>query len=569
MSITTRGLIAHFDIKKSGLNDIQNTHSIELKGGVLQGSDKLTFDGSTGYARVSSSPLMTSNFHTVEVIFSSPFDGAEFTGINLEATMALLALTNTGLLMDKAGNVIGQGLAKLAKLEPNKKHSIVIVYEVVSGIRNDKIHLYVNGVKKQESTISSDRVDGQVAVSDFSIATSSPLQASQPFKGDIYSVKSYNVKLSDTEVYSNYQAEIIEQEEPISPDDDKAPTPEILSLSRNKISDEPTMDKAVLRFMFDIDVSQWSVNVNGASPTTGVVADLGGAVAKGTLITAEIDWTELQQEGQNRVNIYGKSLGGIWTPYEGETQPPTPTIVTDGLIGYWHYAEGVEGAVWKNIAPATKDNAEHNGSLKNGATLQSDGVYFDGVNDYASLGWWGHSYGDGFDNSSFTIELKVAIQSVTSNYDYMNIVSIGNYEDYFDINYTPADTIGFSKEVNPRVDEIAIVSVKEWVTITVVYNNTSGLWKYYKDGQDVSGSGINQKNPLRYSQMTITLASYNAERMVRASMKIKHFKLYNRVLDSEEIAQNFSMGDDVGLSDLGNVNGDIGNVGTNPIDPAT
>src|SRR5690606_11321223 len=128
MAITTRGLIAHFDIKKNGLNDIQNTHSIELKGGVLQGSDKLTFDGSTGYSRVSSSSLMTSNFHTVEVIFSSPFDGAEFTGMNPEATMALLALTNMGILMDKAGNVIGQDSAKLAKLEPNKKHSIAIVY---------------------------------------------------------------------------------------------------------------------------------------------------------------------------------------------------------------------------------------------------------------------------------------------------------------------------------------------------------------------------------------------------------------------------------------------------------
>src|SRR5690606_38552280 len=152
------------------------------------------------------------------------------------------------------------------------KHSIAIVYEVVSGIRNDKIHLYVNGVKKQESTTASDRVDGQVAVSDFLIATASPLQALQPFKGDVYSVKSYNVKLSDTEVYSNYQAEIIEQEEPpIDPDDDKAPTPTIISVSRDKISDEPTMNKSDITFKFDVDVSQWSVNVNGASHTTGVV----------------------------------------------------------------------------------------------------------------------------------------------------------------------------------------------------------------------------------------------------------------------------------------------------------
>lgn len=37
----------------------------------------------------------------------------------------------------------------------------------------------------------------------------------------------------------------------------------------------------------------------------------------GTELIAEIDWTELQQEGQNRINIYGKGLDGQWTPYSG------------------------------------------------------------------------------------------------------------------------------------------------------------------------------------------------------------------------------------------------------------
>ncbi|QJT70413.1 hypothetical protein [Microcystis phage MaeS] len=43
----------------------------------------------------------------------------------------------------------------------------------------------------------------------------------------------------------------------------------------------------------------------------------GGAVVAGAEITAQIDWTELYQEGDNRVNIYGQNTDGIWTPYEG------------------------------------------------------------------------------------------------------------------------------------------------------------------------------------------------------------------------------------------------------------
>lgn len=99
-----------------------------------------------------------------------------------------------------------------------------------------------------------------------------------------------------------------------------APIPNILHInsptSDNTISDEPNMDKAVVTFTFDQDVTEWTVNVLGSDHTTGAVADSGNAVAVGTEITAVIDWTELYQEGQNRINIYGRNTDGQWTPYE-------------------------------------------------------------------------------------------------------------------------------------------------------------------------------------------------------------------------------------------------------------
>jgi hypothetical protein len=35
----------------------------------------------------------------------------------------------------------------------------------------------------------------------------------------------------------------------------------------------------------------------------------------GSEIKAYVDYSELSQEGDNRVNIYGKSTSGLWTDY--------------------------------------------------------------------------------------------------------------------------------------------------------------------------------------------------------------------------------------------------------------
>ena len=97
------------------------------------------------------------------------------------------------------------------------------------------------------------------------------------------------------------------------------PNPAVVSVSKTKISDETDANLVEIRFTFDTDVTQWTVNVMGVDQTTGAIADSGGAVSAGVEITALIDWTELYQEGQNRVNIYGQNING-WTPYDENSE---------------------------------------------------------------------------------------------------------------------------------------------------------------------------------------------------------------------------------------------------------
>ncbi|MGD6876745.1 LamG-like jellyroll fold domain-containing protein [Bacillus infantis] len=98
--------------------------------------------------------------------------------------------------------------------------------------------------------------------------------------------------------------------------DSTPPVPQNIIISKPVISRITGMNLSTLKFSFNKDVTQWTVNVLGTSPTTGTVADSGSTVAANTEITAVIDDSELYQEGQNRVNIYGKDSDGNWTPYE-------------------------------------------------------------------------------------------------------------------------------------------------------------------------------------------------------------------------------------------------------------
>ena len=135
--------------------------------------------------------------------------------------------------------------------------------------------------------------------------------------------------------------------------------PKVTSISIDKpiLSDEIGFDKGIITFTFDQDITAYSVRCNGVSFDTGIYVEdylnqdqtvlslsqytvgelsqrtissmelTNPIIPKTTPITAEVDYTELYQEGENRINIYGKSTDGIWSNYnqqEEQTLKPPP-----------------------------------------------------------------------------------------------------------------------------------------------------------------------------------------------------------------------------------------------------
>ena len=113
-----------------------------------------------------------------------------------------------------------------------------------------------------------------------------------------------------------YVIDYLTYEDPSAPPVLNYPVVTISDTSRNKISDESGSDTSEITFSFNVDVQAWEVRVMGSGNGTGTLADSGGSVTAGQDINAIIDWTELYQEGDNKVNIYGQDLNGNWTPYE-------------------------------------------------------------------------------------------------------------------------------------------------------------------------------------------------------------------------------------------------------------
>lgn len=94
------------------------------------------------------------------------------------------------------------------------------------------------------------------------------------------------------------------------------PKVSIVSNSKPKLSPKEQYRESTLVFNFDKNVTEWIVRAGGDSHETGYIADRGGAVTANTNINAIIDYTELPNEGVNKINIYGKGEDGQWTEYE-------------------------------------------------------------------------------------------------------------------------------------------------------------------------------------------------------------------------------------------------------------
>ena len=134
--------------------------------------------------------------------------------------------------------------------------------------------------------------------------------------------------------------------------------PKVTSISIDKpiLSDEEGFNKGSVRFTFDQDVIAYSVKCVGTDHNTGRNVEEGDkyvstqatnftiaeaslisvkdfqVIPAETLISAEITYTELYQEGQNRVNVYGESVDRIWSTYN-QQQEVVITTETINFVG--------------------------------------------------------------------------------------------------------------------------------------------------------------------------------------------------------------------------------------------
>lgn len=210
-------------------------------------------------------------------------------------------------------------------------------------------------------------------------------------------------------------------------------------------------------------------------------------------------------------------------------------IVTNGLVGYWHYKQGIKGNTWHNIAPTTK--GQYDGTIY-GATLAEKGMFFDGVNDFIEI------------------------------INFMTTVS------------NPTVQVGFIRDEEPVGDDQVFLSASNGFQF-YLFGNPDGDFELASriNGTDI----LNVTTPIptrqqfhlsvsklssdkvNYSYMNDWTASYSTTNSIpvggtlnigkeqgtatRGTFKghIQYIRIYNRPLTNAELDQNYVEGTDVGL----------------------
>jgi hypothetical protein len=224
---------------------------------------------------------------------------------------------------------------------------------------------------------------------------------------------------------------------------------------------------------------------------------------------------------------------------------PEPTITTDGLIGYWHYNQGVEGSLWRNISPHT--SGQHDGII-NGASLQSDGMYFDG-NSTVSIVPANTEPG-----APFSIEIIYSLEepitavgnrlytfidtledgygSVLSAYHDVNLYRVRSHWGRLGSNFI-ANTTHSTNTVNSFV--------------LTFEGETTGEYRFYKDGKllNITSGPLDARILTRISGELTLGANQLGDDPLKG--KIISLKLYNRKISELEIKKNLVFGTKIGL----------------------
>ena len=321
MAIVTDKLIGYWHYKNgitSGYtNNLSPTnkglYNLQVFGGITLNSEGFVMDGNDDYFYCQRIPSSSSAYELEFVVKTPSAKGSAddmfmyFSSLDVEQ--------NIGMSIAQT-----QSLSAFNIVEGFVNHSVntssILKLNVSFNTSTKMIGVFVNGTQILNYNASGSSTNIGLSNSLYFGVYAIPMFGFLDyfFKGIIKSIKLYDKVLSASERNQNLATDMdtigIETGNPTPPQ------PTIVSNSKTTLSRNADFRQSNLVFKFDKKVTQWTVNVGGTSPTTGYVADSGGVVNANTNITAIVDDMELQSEGQNKVNIYGKGEDGLWTAYE-------------------------------------------------------------------------------------------------------------------------------------------------------------------------------------------------------------------------------------------------------------
>jgi hypothetical protein len=215
-------------------------------------------------------------------------------------------------------------------------------------------------------------------------------------------------------------------------------------------------------------------------------------------------------------------------------------IVTSGLVGYWHAQQGVNGSTWNNIAPNT--TGLYNGTITGGATTQSGGMYFDGVDDVTTI--------TNFDAintlTDFSFQVLMSFISTGNNITPYSWFVDANNRYGFIIDPSSKPNYGYNTggTFNSMTGTSALTPGQQYL-LTVVHN-ASGR-SFYVDNTLIKQDTVTMVG----KTYKLGIGAYFAD----TGPAINYFKgyvinakVYNKALTSAEISQNYTNGTAVGLT---------------------
>jgi hypothetical protein len=326
LGIVTNGLVAYFHYKEgvtsSNWNNIAPNTLGSYNGtryGTTLTATGMKFDGVDDLVLVPALSSHNTGIYELELFVSIPSSAVDsenalkcFASTNMGASFELLALGFSYAPNSVRGTFGGWD------------HNIIVDKVYKLNLRfftsTDTEYLYVDDVQRGGFTKPNAFYGLTNIGAKHSGIGGDPDGSSGFLNGTVKSVKIYNRHLTNAERAQNTtvgydNVGLVEEPVTVNP-----PVVTITSTTfptyDNTISDEPGSDYMTVKFKFDQDVTEWRVRALGTSHDNGTLIASGTSVTGGTVVTVNVPWDKLYQEGSNKVNIYGKNSGGTWTPYE-------------------------------------------------------------------------------------------------------------------------------------------------------------------------------------------------------------------------------------------------------------